>query len=342
MKYELLGRTGLSVSRFCLGANTFGDEGDAGREALGALDQKAATDIVSRAIDAGINFFDAANVHGTGESEEMLGRSLKDIGIPRSDAIVATKGRMPTVTDSDDIKVFRARLMSAVDASLRRLGTEYLDIFTVDRWDQSMPVEETIRALDDLVHAKKVRYLGCSNFAAWQAMLCLGIAECEALARFELAQAYYSIAVRDLEREQASMLLHQKVGLTVGGALAGGLLTGKYKRGKSSPEGSRFSGGFWIPFDEVRTFRVIDVLKAIARERGITAAQVAIAWLLHQPVVSSVILGVRNLAQLDENIGAVDVALTADELEILDEVSELPCEYPGWKVADAYRDRFAS
>ncbi|HLG89058.1 MAG TPA: aldo/keto reductase [Alphaproteobacteria bacterium] len=339
MKHKVLGRTGLLVSRLCLGTNTFGGKGNPYWEPLGALDQKAATEMVGRAFEAGINFFDTANIYAAGESEERLGCAIREAGIPRANVVIATKAGMKMGTDVNGVGASRGHLMSAVEASLKRLGTDYVDVFMIHQWDRLTPMEETMRALGDLVRGGKVRHLGCSNFAAWQIMLANGIAERERLSRFEVTEAYYSIATRDIEREQVPMLLHQNVGLTIWGALLGGVLTGKYKRGGALPAGTRFSGGIWMPFDTERTFDIVDAMQAIARARDIPVARIAIAWLLHQPVVTSVIFGARTLAQLDENLAAIDVALTTDELQTLDAVSALPPEYPTWKIAEAYRDR---
>ena len=342
MQYKVLGRTGLLVSRLCLGTNTFGGKGNPYWEPLGALDQQAATEMVGRAIDAGINFFDTANIYAAGESEERLGRALRASGAPRDSVIVATKAGMKMGTDINAVGASRGHLTSALDASLKRLGMEYVDVFMVHQWDRLTPMEETMRALDDLVRAGKVRYLGCSNFAAWQIMLANGIAEREHLSRFEVTEAYYSIATRDLEREQVPMLLHQNVGLTIWGALLGGVLTGKYRRGGVLPAGTRFSGGIWMPFEAERAFDIVDAMTIIARQRDVPIARIAIAWLLHKPVVTSVIFGARTLAQLTENVAAIDIALTAEELKTLDEVSALRAEYPAWKLAEAFADRPSS
>jgi aryl-alcohol dehydrogenase-like predicted oxidoreductase len=339
MKHRLMGRTGLLVSEMCLGTNTFGGVGNPYWEPLGGLDQRAATAMVGRAVEAGINFFDTADIYAAGESEERLGRALKDIKADRSEMIVLTKGGMRMGKGVNGVGSSRAHLHSALEASLKRLGTDYVDVFMVHQWDRLTPMAETMRALDDLVKAGKVRYLGCSNFAAWQVMLANGISEREHLARFEVVEAYYSIGTREIERELAPMALNQSVGITMWGALLGGVLTGKYKRGGPMPEGTRFSGGIWMPFDQDKVFDIVDAMRPIAQAHGASVAQIALAWLLHQPAITSIVFGARTLAQLEDNIAAADIVLTADELATLDKVSALSSEYPTWKIAEALADR---
>jgi aryl-alcohol dehydrogenase-like predicted oxidoreductase len=339
MKHRLVGRTGLLVSEMCLGTNTFGGVGNPYWEPLGGLDQPSATAMVGRAVEAGINFFDTADIYAAGESEERLGRALKDAKADRSEMIVLTKGGMRMGKGVNGVGSTRAHLHSALNASLKRLGTDYVDVFMVHQWDRLTPMEETMRALDDLVKAGKVRYLGCSNFAAWQVMLANGIAEREHLARFEVVEAYYSIGTREIERELVPMALNQSVGITMWGALLGGVLTGKYKRGGAMPEGTRFSGGIWMPFEQGKVFDIVDAMRPIAEVHGATLAQVALAWLLQQPAITSIVFGARTLAQLDDNLAAADIVLAADELATLDKVSALNSEYPTWKIAEALADR---
>jgi aryl-alcohol dehydrogenase-like predicted oxidoreductase len=339
MKHRLMGRTGLLVSEMCLGTNTFGGVGNPYWEPLGGLDQRAATAMVGRAVEAGINFFDTADIYAAGESEERLGRALKDIKADRSEMIVLTKGGMRMGKGVNGVGSSRAHLHSALEASLKRLGTDYVDVFMVHQWDRLTPMDETMRALDDLVMAGKVRYLGCSNFAAWQVMLANGISEREHLARFEVVEAYYSIGTREIERELVPMALNQSVGITMWGALLGGVLSGKYKRGAAMPEGTRFSGGIWMPFDQDKVFDIVDAMRPIAHAHGASVAQVALAWLLHQPAITTIVFGARTLAQLEDNIAAADIVLTADELARLDKVSAPSSEYPTWKIAEALADR---
>jgi aryl-alcohol dehydrogenase-like predicted oxidoreductase len=339
MRYRVLGRTGLLVSEMCLGTNTFGGKGNPLWEPIGGLDVREATAMVARAFEGGINFFDTANIYGGGDSEVVLGQALREADLPREETIILTKGGMRFGAGKNGVGATRAHLSQALEGSLMRLGADYVDVYMVHQFDRLTPMEETLRALDDFVRAGKVRYLGCSNFAAWQVAHALGVSERENLARFEVLEAYYSVAVRDIEREIVPMALDRNVGIMVWGALLGGILTGKYARGGGLPEGTRFSGGIWMPFDEERTFNTLDVLTRIANEHGARPGQIAIAWLLHQKVMTSVAFGARTIAQLESNLAATDITLSAEELDALNKVSALPAEYPEWKLAEAYADR---
>jgi aryl-alcohol dehydrogenase-like predicted oxidoreductase len=323
----------------CLGTNTFGGTGNPLWEPIGGLDQKAATAMVGRAVELGINFFDTANIYAGGEAEQRLGQAIRDIGVDRTDMVVTTKAGFRMGAGVNAVGASRAHLTAAVEASLKRLRTDYIDIYQVHQYDRLTPMEETVRALDDLVRAGKVRYAGCSNFAAWHVMLGNGVAEREGRARFEVVEGYYSIATRELERELVPMMEHQNISLIVWGALLGGILTGKYPRDGSLPGGTRFSGGIWMPFDRERTWAILDAMEPMAKARGIPVGRIALAWLLSRKVVTSVIFGARTLQQLEDNVAATEVELTADELKQLDAVSDLPPEYPGWKLAEAYADR---
>lgn len=330
MRYNKLGRTGLSVSELCLGTMTFGST--AGRwAAMGQLDQSTADAVVKAAFDAGINFFDTANVYAEGSSEERLGQSIRNLGLAREDLIIATKVLGPMGQGVNNRGLTRHHIMDQVKASLKRLQLDHIDLYQVHGWDPETPVEETVRALDDLVTQGLVRYVGVSNWAAWQIMKAHGIARAEGRARFESLQAYYTVAGRDLERELVPMLLSEGVGLMVWSPLAGGLLSGKYTR-EGEGEGRR-AGFDFPPVNKDKAFDIIDVMRPMAEARGVSVAQIALAWLLHQRVVTSVIVGVRRLDQLADNIAACDVDLTADELKALDEASRLAPEYPGWMLA---------
>ena len=339
MKHRLLGRTGLFVSEMCLGTNSFGGTGNPMWEPIGGLDQKAATAMVARALEHGINFFDTANLYAAGESEQRLGTALKEVGAKRGDVVITTKAGFRMGPGPNALGASRQHLLSAVEDSLCRLGTDYIDIYQIHQYDRLTPMEETVRALDDLVRAGKVRYCGCSNFAAWHVMQAIGISERERLARFEVVEGYYSIATRDLERELVPMMQSQGVSLIVWGALLGGILTGKYPKDGTLPSGTRFSGGIWMPFDRERTYAILDAMTPMAAGRDVPVGRIALAWLLAQRHVTSVLFGARTLAQLDDNVAAVSVTLSADELVVLDKVSALPPEYPGWKLAEAYADR---
>jgi aryl-alcohol dehydrogenase-like predicted oxidoreductase len=297
---------------------------------IGALDQGEAERLVGRAIDAGINFLDTADVYAGGVSEEITGQALRNLQIPRENVVVATKvfGEMGPGANSRGAS--RAHIVNGVKASLKRLQLDHIDLYQIHGFDVATPIEETVRALDTLVQHGHVRYVGVSNWAAWQIMKALGIAEREGLARFESLQAYYTVAGRDLEREIVPMLRSEQVGLLVWSPLAGGFLSGKYMRGdEKSADGRRVTFDF-PPVDRDRGYACIDAIKPMAEQRGVSVARVALAWLLHQNVVTSVIIGAKRMEQLDDNIGATEVELTADELATLDRVSALPAEYPGW------------
>lgn len=330
MRYDTLGGTGLLVSELCLGTMTFGGRGY--WTAIGELDQSVADRIVARALDAGVNFIDTADVYSEGLSEEITGRAIVNSGRRRSDVVLATKGYGKVGDGPNDRGASRGHLMDAVKASLKRLGTDYIDLYQIHGFDQLTPVEETVRALDDLVRAGHVRYVGCSNWAAWQIMKALGVADRHGWSRFASLQAYYTIAGRDLEREIAPLLLDQRVGLMVWSPLAGGLLSGKYGRDGASPEGSRRASFDFPPVDRDRAFAVIDVMRAIGDEKGVSVARIALAWLLKRPFVTSVIIGARSAEQLDDNLAATTVELSAEEIARLDAVSALPREYPGWMI----------
>jgi aryl-alcohol dehydrogenase-like predicted oxidoreductase len=331
MRYNLLGRTGVFVSELCLGTMTFGGKG-ATWSTMGGLDQQAADGLVRTAIDAGINFSDTANVYSEGLSEEITGQALRNLGIARQDVVIATKflgvmGASPNARGAT-----RSHIMDAVDASLKRLQVDHIDLYQIHGWDVVTPMEETLRAMDDLVRQGKVRYIGVSNWAAWQIAKAIGMSERLDLARFASLQAYYTIAGRDLERELAPMMESEGVGLMVWSPLAGGFLSGKYSReGEKSGEGRRGARAF-PPVEYDRGYAVIDAMKPIAEAKGVSVAQIALAWLLHQHVVTSVIVGATRPDQLTDNIHATKVALSDADLKLLGEVSELPAEYPGWMI----------
>ncbi|WP_095012234.1 aldo/keto reductase [Tsuneonella mangrovi] len=345
MRYNRLGSSGLIVSELCLGAMTFGT--DPGRfAAVAGLDQAASTAMVKQALDAGINFIDTANVYSRGQSERLLGQALKDLGVKRSDVVIATKAMGPMGDGPNDSGTSRYHLMDQIDASLDRLGLDHVDLYQIHGWDRQTPMEEALRALDDIVRSGRARYIGVSNWAAWQIMKALGMSERLGLASFASLQAYYTVAGRDLEREIVPMLQNEGVGLMVWSPLAGGLLSGKYTRGddgSNQGEGRRASFDF-PPVDKDRAYDVIDVMKRIGESKGASVAQVALAWLLYQPAVSTVIVGAKKSEQLADNIGACDVELTAAELAELDKASRLPREYPGWMFAmqGGYRDERVS
>jgi aryl-alcohol dehydrogenase-like predicted oxidoreductase len=299
---------------------------------IGQVDQAGADEFIRVSIEAGVNFIDTANVYSEGESEKTVGQSLKNLGIARKDVVIATKafGRMGP--GRNDVGASRGHLMHAVEASLRRLDTDYIDLYQIHGTDLVTPIEETLRALDTLVQHGKVRYIGVSNWNAWRIMKALGISEQRNLAKFDTLQAYYSIASRDLEREIIPLLEDQKTGLLVWSPLAGGLLSGKFTRDNQKPEGSRRSSFDFPIVDKERTWRILDVMIPIAKERQVSPAAVALSWVLSKPVVTSVIIGAKRIEQLNDNLAASSLKLAEDEIKRLDDVSALPPEYPGWMV----------
>jgi aryl-alcohol dehydrogenase-like predicted oxidoreductase len=338
MKYKTLGNTGLLVSQLCLGTMTFSD-GTGVYEHIGNVGQNDADKLVKASIDAGINFFDTADVYSAGASEQTLGQSFKNLGIPRNEIVIATKVYSRMGEGRNDVGASRGHIMDAVENSLKRLQTDHIDLYQIHATDTVTPVDETLRALDDLVRQGKVRYVGVSNWQAWRIAKALGISARRDLERFNTLQAYYSLAGRDLERELAPLLEAEKMGLLVWSPLAGGLLSGKFSREDQSPEGSRRSSFDFPVVDKERAWNVIDVLKPIAEAHGCSPARIALAWLLAKPVVTSVIIGAKRLSQLEDNIAAVDIVLSDEEIAKLDAVSELPPEYPGWMLETQGADR---
>lgn len=335
MLYSQLGNTGTFVSRICFGTMTFGGAGTI-YQAIGGLTQENADALVSQSLDAGVNFFDTANVYAAGESELMLGKAL---GAKRKDVVVASKTYGRTGPGANDVGLSRLQIMRSTEDSLKRLGTDFIDLHQIHGFDPLTPMEETLTALTDLVRQGKVRYIGCSNLAAWQVVKALGISAQEHLEKFITLQAYYSLAGRELEREIVPMLIDQKIGLLIWSPLAGGFLSGKFTRGNVSVEDSRRSQFSFPPVNLEKTYGIIDAMQAIAKEKEATVAQIALAWLLYQPAVTSVIVGAKKPAQLKDNLASVDVKLDAADLEKLDKVSELAPEYPGWMFSFQGSDR---
>ncbi len=338
MEYKTLGNTGLLVSRLSLGTMTFSG-GEGIYKVIGTVDQKGADELVKASIDGGINFFDTADVYSEGESETTLGQSFKNLNIARKDVVLATKVYSRVGPGRNDVGASRGHIMDAVEASLRRLQTDHIDLYQIHANDSVNPVEETLRALDTLVTQGKVRYIGVSNWQAWKIAKALGISEFKNLARFDTLQAYYSIAGRDLERELVPFLEAEKIGLLVWSPLAGGLLSGKFSRTNQKPEDSRRSEFDFPVVDKERTWKILDAMAPIAKTHDCSPARISLAWLLAKPVVTSVILGAKRLDQLQDNLAAEELNLSADEIKILDEVSALPPEYPGWMLPFQSGDR---
>lgn len=332
MRYRLLGRTGLYVSELCLGTMTFG--GASGMwKVVGGLDQDASTALVKQAFDAGVNFIDTANVYALGDSEKITGHAIKSLGLPRDELVIATKAN--GVMDEKAINMrgqSRHHLMQSLDASLKRLQLDHIDLYQLHGYDPLTPLDEVLATLNDMVRSGKVRYIGLCNMAAWQIMKGLAISDKHQWARFESVQAYYTVAGRDLEREVLPLLQDQQVGLMVWSPLAGGLLSGKFSPDGTGPDGSR-RASFDFPFvDKPRAFRCVDAMRPIAERHQVPVARVALAWLLSRPQVSTVIMGAKTPAQLEDNLGATRLELSAEDLKTLDDVSALPSEYPGWMI----------
>lgn len=336
MDYRLLGSTGAYVSRLCLGTMTFGGSGDARYGAIGGLDLPRAQVLVDLALDAGINFFDTADVYAAGESERLLGEALAG---RRQDVVLATKGHARMGRGPNDVGQSRLHLVRAIDDSLRRLGTDWIDLYQIHNFDPLTPIEETLRALEDAVRQGKLRYIGCSNLAAWQVVKALGVSALRGWSGFTSVQAYYSLAGRDLERDLLPMVRDQRLGLMVWSPLAGGLLSGKFDRtGSSDPQARRNQLDF-PPVDREHAYDIVEVLRSVARRHQASVPQIAIAWLLARPEVTSVILGAKRPEQLQDNLGALRLQLDADDLQALDAASALAPSYPGWVQAWRATDR---
>jgi aryl-alcohol dehydrogenase-like predicted oxidoreductase len=340
MKYNTLGHTGLLVSELCLGTMTFA-AGEGMWKPIAGVEQNLADELVRLSLDAGVNFVDTADVYTNGESEKVLAQAIANLGIARKDIVIATKAYGRTGPGRNDVGASRGHIMDAVEASLKRLRTDYIDLYQIHAADQVTPIEESLRALDTLVTQGKVRYIGCSNWYAWQIMKANGISEAKNLAKLDTLQAYYSIAGRDLEREIVPLLEDQRTGLLVWSPLAGGLLSGKFSREHQKPEDSRRSAFDFPIVDKERTWRILDVLQPIANAHETNVATVALAWILAKPFVTSVIIGAKRVDQLQQNLSAVDLQLTEDEMQKLDEASALPPEYPGWMIPFQNRIRLA-
>jgi aryl-alcohol dehydrogenase-like predicted oxidoreductase len=332
MRYRQLGRSGLYVSEICLGAMTFGGGSGGIWSMIGDLDQQAVNAVVGKALEHGVNFIDTADVYSAGVSERLVGQSLKDLGVKRSDVVIATKFFGETGPGPNDRGASRGHIMDAVKASLDRLGLDHIDLYQIHGTDPITPVDETLRALDDLVSQGLVRYIGCSNWAAWKIAKSVGVSDHKGYARFETVQAYYSIAGRDLEREIVPMMQSEGVGLMVWSPLAGGLLSGKFDRESAGPQGARRTTFDFPPVDKERAWPIIDVMREVGAAHGVSVARVALAYVLAKPWVTTVIIGARNTEQLEDNIAASSLKLTEADLKRLDDASALAPEYPGWML----------
>ncbi|MBL8577482.1 MAG: aldo/keto reductase [Mesorhizobium sp.] len=333
MRYKQLGNTGLFVSELCLGAMTFGPPGENGLwGSIASLDQKGVDGIVGRSVAAGVNFFDTADVYSIGKSEELLGQSIRNLGLNRENVVIATKVHGSMGDGPNQRGSSRGHIMDSIEGSLKRLQTDHIDLYQLHGTDTVTPIEETLRALDDLVTSGKVRYVGASNWQAWRIAKALGISERKGYARFETIQSYYSIAGRDLEREIVPLIKEEKLGLMVWSPMAGGLLSGKYGPGApGNGEGRRANFNF-PPVNEDRAWAAVAEMRRIAAKHNVSVATVALGYVLAKPFVMSIIIGASRLDQLEQNLASVDLALDAEDIAKLDEVSALPSEYPGWMV----------
>lgn len=333
MRYNQLGNTGLFVSEICLGTMTFGRSGQDGMWGnIAGMDQATADAIVERSLAAGVNFIDTADIYSFGESEQMLGQSLKNLSVPRKNVVLATKLYNPMSSGPNDRGTSRVHIINSIEASLERLQTDYIDLYQIHANDTVTPIEEMLRTFDDLISRGLVRYIGVSNWQAWRIAKALGVAERRGYARFESVQAYYSIAGRDLEREMVPMMNEEKIGLMVWSPLAGGLLSGKYGPGSNDNEGRRATFDF-PPVDKDRAWACVAAMRPIAEKHGASVAAVALAYVLAKPFVTTVIVGGKRLEQIEQNLGAVKLKLDAEDLAKLDEASALAPEYPGWMLS---------
>jgi len=338
MQYRQLGRTGLRVSAFTLGTMGFGGTGWA--TPVGTIDVDGAREEIAIAGEAGVNLIDTADVYSAGLSEEIIGQAL---GRTREDWLIATKVRMPMGDGQNDAGLSRHHVIRGAEASLRRLGTDYIDLYQLHEWDGHTPLEETLTALDDLVRSGKVRYVGCSNYAAWQLMKALGVADARQLERFASNQLYYSLQSRDIETEIVPACLDQGVGILVWSPIAGGLLSGKYRRGVAAPAGSRHLSDWDEPpvHDEDKLYDTIEVAVKIGESHGVSAARVSLAYIAQKPGITSVIVGARTPDQLRDNLAAASLELTPEEIAALDDVSGEPLRYPFWHQAKTSSDRLS-
>ena len=339
MEYRQLGRSGLRVSCLTLGTMTFAGRGKF--QAVGQTDVKGARHHIDMAVDAGVNLIDTADVYSDGAAEEIVGRALNG---RRDQVLLATKARFPMGEGPNDAGLSRHHLIAACEASLRRLGTDYVDLYQVHEWDGQTPLEETLAALEHLVQSGKARYVGCSNFAGWQVMKALGTADRLGLPRFVSHQVYLSLQERSAEYEIVPSALDQGLGLLIWSPLAGGLLSGKYRRGQAPPPGSRHASEWDEPpvYDEDKLYDTIEVLIEIAEGHGVSPAQVALGWLLRRPGITSVIVGARTDEQLAANLEAVDLDLADDEVARLESVSRPPLIYPYWHQFKTAADRLST
>lgn len=330
MRYHKLGRTGLFVSEICLGTMTYGGKGF--WAVIGDLGLSAVAEQIKVAVDAGVNFIDTANVYHEGESERLTAEAISSLGLSRQSLVLATKVRGRMGPGPNDAGLTRKHILWSIDESLRRLNTDYVDLYQIHGVDAATPIEETLDALNDVVRAGKARYIGFCNLPAWTAMKALAISERLGMARFVSAQMFYSIAARDIEREIVPLAQDQGLGILPWSPLAGGLVSGKFAPDATGPQGARRTSFDFPIVDKARAFATVDAMRPIAEAHGVSVARIALAYVLHKPFVTSVIIGARTPDQLTDNLAAASLRLSAEELAQLDAASALPPEYPGWMV----------
>jgi aryl-alcohol dehydrogenase-like predicted oxidoreductase len=337
MRYKLLGKTGLYVSQICLGTMTFGGKGF--WEVVGTQSTKEAEQLVNTSLDAGVNFIDTADAYSEGQSEEILGHVLGSISRPRDQLVIATKVRIRTGPGPNQVGLSRSHIFSSIDASLTRLGLDFIDLYQVHGVDVDTPIEETMCALNDIVRSGKVRYIGFCNLPAWYAMKAIGFARQHNFANFVSAQMYYSIAGRDIEREIVPLAEDQKLAIMPWSPLAGGLLSGKFDLENPGPQDARRAKFDFPPVNRERAKVVLRALRSVSDELGISVARTALAWLLTRPFITSVIIGAKTQEQLIDNLESINVNLSEQHIRQIEEASQLPSEYPGWMVPWQQRDR---
>lgn len=327
MRYRKLGRSGLLVSELCLGTNMFGGADLPNWKALGGLDQDAVNAVMAAAVEGGVNFIDTADGYADGQSEIRVGQSLRDLKFDRSSMVICSKAGMQMGPGPNGAGTSRAHLIHACESSLKRLGTDYIDLYLLHTFDPVTPLDESLRALDDLVRSGKVRYVGCSNFAAWEVMKTLGICERNRIARVEVVQSQWSIATREVEREVVPLARSEGVGIMAWGSLLGGALTGKYHRDRSSDEPGRTGGRISRSLDADRVHDIVDAMREIATVHEVTPAEIALAFLLHEKAITSVVFGSTRPEQVKANLKASGLKLTPAEHERLDQLSAFKPDY---------------
>jgi aryl-alcohol dehydrogenase-like predicted oxidoreductase len=338
MKYNQLGNTGVLVSELCFGTMTFGGKGY--WEPIGKIEQEGANQLITAAFDHGINFFDTANAYSEGVSEMLLGKAIKDIGLNRQELVIATKVRLRMGRGANQVGLSRLHIIDSVDDSLKRLNLEHIDLLYIHGVDPITPLEETMRGLEEVVHSGKVRYIGVSNHPAWKVVKANSYAEKMGWNKFVASQNYYSIAGRDIEREIVPMLLSEGIGLMPWSPLAGGFLSGKFTRNNEKAGDSRRDSFDFPPVNKTKAYDIIDVMIEIGKRYDVSAAQVALAWMLRKPAVTSIIIGAKKQEQLMDNISSTNLALTSDDMNKLDSVSQLSLEYPGWMMERQLQGRY--